>query len=629
MKRSALLLLLTALLLSGCSEEPEVTVPTAATEPTAITEETTFIEPTGYYDPDSALEASSQGAVRLYPLNRTDAEAVYPMGDDLLLVSGAEGTTLSLLGGSTLYVQEAANLDCCVVPSSPAFSAGEKGVTYFDEPHHCLVFLDASLKEVSRVSLPEEISGQPCLSDNRKSLYYCTTDTLRVIDLETGLDKLLREMLYADQTLRGLHCADTILEYTVQESGGTKKNLFIDVTTGETVAETEADSVLWTFDDRYFVSRYDGAYRELLTGTTDQEPSILLQNNYGAEIYPVLNDRGIVSLTAGDQLTLEYYDLTTGIRTALLQLPGVTNIRGIQADPEKDCIWFLGYDSSYESDVLYRWDFLKSPAGDPNIYLTSRSNAENPDTAGLEACTQTAEALSDKYGVEILLWQDAVATQSWDYTLVGEYQVPLIRHSLEILDHALSCFPDGFLKSAAYRTESRRLKICLVREIVGNPEAGVLQNATGIQFWDENEDAYIILALGDRMEQSFYHEVFHIMESRVLSRSSAYDNWNSLNPEGFDYDYDYIRNLSRQDTQWTEGTDRAFIDLYSMSFPKEDRARIMEYAMMSGNEACFSSETMQNKLRQLCIGIRDAFRLEKSTEIFRWEQYLAEPIANS
>ena len=63
-----------------------------------------------------------------------------------------------------------------------------------------------------------------------------------------------------------------------------------------------------------------------------------------------------------------------------------------------------------------------------------------------------------------------------------------------------------------------------------------------------------------------------------------------------------------------------------MSFPKEDRARIMEYAMMPDNAACFESEIMQKKLRQLCLGIREAFGLKKSTEVFIWEQYLNEPL---
>ena len=66
--------------------------------------------------------------------------------------------------------------------------------------------------------------------------------------------------------------------------------------------------------------------------------------------------------------------------------------------------------------------------------------------------------------------------------------------------------------------------------------------------------------------------------------------------------------------------------MYSMSFPKEDRARIMEYAMMPGNEAYFKSSTMQSKLKTVCKGIREAFGLKKYAEPLPWEQYLKKPL---
>ena len=64
-----------------------------------------------------------------------------------------------------------------------------------------------------------------------------------------------------------------------------------------------------------------------------------------------------------------------------------------------------------------------------------------------------------------------------------------------------------------------------------------------------------------------------------------------------------------------------------MSFPKEDRARIMEFAMTPGNEKLFQTEAMQRKLSTLCLGIRKAFHLTGSPDIFLWEQYLHTPLA--
>lgn len=628
MKRYFLLPIL-AVLLAGCTAAPETEIPAAAaTEPTTVVE-TSPIEPTGYYDPDSTLEASSQGALRLYPLNRTDAAAVYPMGEDLLLVSGTDGTTLSVLSGSTLYVRAAANLDCCIDTGSPAFLVSEKGVAYYDELHCSLVFLDASLKEVNRFALSEEIIGQPGLTSDRKLLYYCTASALRVMDLQSGLDKLLREMVYPYQTLQALHYNNTLIECLIQEPNFGEKRIFINPETGETVGQTDAATSLLTGGDHYWAIHPDGVYPEHLTGSAGQDPMVLQPLDYNADIYPVLSREGVitVSFRTDTATQMDYYDLITGMRTASVQLNPGTSLQSIQAQPDTDCIWALGYDPTYECDVLYCWDLTKTTTEDTVCYLNVRRNADAPDTEGLDACAQTAEAISEKYSVEILLWQDAVEVHPSDYTLEPEYQVPLIQNSLEILDKALSNFPEGFLKKAAYRTDSRKIRICLVRSINGNPGANVLRESLGIQFWDDSEDTFIVVALGDQLEQTFYHELFHILESRVMSRSSAYDNWNDLNPEGFDYTYDTVKNLLREDYQWVEGEERAFIDLYSMSFPKEDRARIMEYAMMAGNEACFETEAMQQKLRTLCIGIRDAFGLKKSTEAFLWEQYLNEPLA--
>ena len=49
---------------------------------------------------------------------------------------------------------------------------------------------------------------------------------------------------------------------------------------------------------------------------------------------------------------------------------------------------------------------------------------------------ERAEAMAEKYGLQILIGEEAVETQPWDYTMTIEYQVPLIRRDLELLDRA-------------------------------------------------------------------------------------------------------------------------------------------------------------------------------------------------
>ena len=194
------------------------------------------------------------------------------------------------------------------------------------------------------------------------------------------------------------------------------------------------------------------------------------------------------------------------------------------------------------------------------------------------------------------------------------------------LADALAFYPDGFVKKIVSEIPGRNLYICLVGEIQGLPSSGALESATGIQYWDSEANAYIALIPHEDLSQNLFHELFHVIESRVYCNSNIYDDWQKLNPEDFSYDFDYLHNLSRTEAALTSGPDRAFIDLYSMSYPKEDRARIMEYAMMPGNEDLFAAPILQEKLRTLCLGIRDAFNLKFSEEPPLWEQYLDEPL---
>ena len=136
----------------------------------------------------------------------------------------------------------------------------------------------------------------------------------------------------------------------------------------------------------------------------------------------------------------------------------------------------------------------------------------------------------------------------------------------------------------------------------------------------------MVLSSLDAPGKTIHHELFHIFESRVFSTCKAYDNWHQLNPTGFSYDYNYTDYPAHSDSPLLRGENRAFIDSYSMTFPREDRARIMEYAMLPDRQDCLSSDIMQRKLRTLCIGLREAFDLVKYPEILPGEQYLTEPL---
>ena len=116
-----------------------------------------------------------------------------------------------------------------------------------------------------------------------------------------------------------------------------------------------------------------------------------------------------------------------------------------------------------------------------------------------------------------------------------------------------------------------------------------------------------------------YRQLFHLMEIHIFGNSNVFDDWQDLNPAGFRYDYSYEANSLRDSGIYLWRDSRAFVDTFSMSYPREDRASIFAHAMLPGQEELFSSSAMQEKLRAVCTGIRDAYG---PSEHCLWEQYL-------
>ena len=600
--------------LTGCAAEPEDPASKAPPEPTV-----SIIILPGETESPKAPETASDSSVQVHALNRTGCTGTVPMGDDLLLFSGTDAATLTLLSGDDLVPSAEAELNCPLSPDSPALHVDENTVTYYDASTGELVTLDKTLAEVSRFSLPDSVIGSPALSADGKTVYYCCADSVRFIDLNTRLDKLLREISYTTQEVTGLHADGTVLECTFTDDGE-QNTLFLSAKTGETLRQITGRIRLHTMAQSYLAVCSDGTYQELLVGSGDGTASLL---NSGAEFHAAaaadhLGWAVVAHTYESENATgLACFDPVSGLKTASLTLSGTEPIRGIRGDSQGTGIWFLRYDPGLAGDVLCRWDTAADPSEDTASYLEVRYTRDAPDTEGLARCAATAARLSETYGVEVYTWNDVEPFATDEYPLISEHQVSLTESSLQQLEDALSRYPEGFLEKAASATDSGVLKICLVRS-VGNGE-------TGAQYWT-SDSACIALCVGGSLEQNFHHQLFYLIENRVMGKSSAYDNWQSLNPDRFSYTLDVEAAEALEDPQWLEGKDRAFIDRRSMSFPREDRAAIMEHAMMAGNEALFESDIMQQKLTKLCQGIRTAFGLKDTQEILLWEQYLKEPL---
>lgn len=629
MMKCWLSVILVLLLLSGCAVLPGENQPVTDSPP-GTSETAPVPTPAGCYEPDSELERITNGAVRVYKPDQQDIYHMTPMGSDLLLFSGMYTTRLTKLSGDDLYVAREVYLHCYVSPYNSTVRVRDNGVTYYDDVKQDLVYLDADLREVSRVSLPKNILGFPALSEDCRFLFYCTSQELRCMDLEMGLDRLVKEMSNTYQEITGVHLSGTVLECSISDESSNWYTVFLSAKTGELLWKAQDPISLFSNSSRYYATHYDGQYRELLTGEVGSDPSMLHYDDLNSNAEPLMERNALLlvsSSEAQNATRLDYYDLISGTRRYSLEVPANLNFWCYCSNADSDIVWCLRYDLRTNRDIICRWDLSKSQIQDDGVYLGDRRTSENPDLDGISRCRQRADRMSEKYGVEILIWDDALRYEPWDYEIMPEHRVPLIQEELDLLEIALSRYPDGFMKLAASETTNGVIHISLVRSIHGKADANVIDSAVGLQYWDEQGTPYIALALGYSAEQDIHHELFHFIENRVLIKSTQYDNWESLNPAGFSYDYSYTANANRVDYSYTDGKDRAFIDVYSMSYPKEDRARIMENAITEGNADCFRSPIMQAKLKRICLGIREAFGLKKSSESYPWEQYLDTPLA--
>lgn len=617
MKR--LLWFLPVLLLCGCTVRPpeETTVPLP--EITEVITEATV--PEGIYEPVSDLEIQTGGAVRSYLPDMPDIYGMRLINGDVLVFSGVEQTTLTRYTGDTLIPVGQITLEFYVSPEDSAFQVSEYGITCFDANANVLIYLDNDLKEVRRLALPADLIGRPVISSDRTLIYYCTADAVRVYDTGTGLDRLLKSISYPGQTVAGVLMGDSILHCLLTDDQGMEYSIFLSTQTGELVWQVSAALDLRASGDFWFLEAEDNLLKQVIFGSWDGEAQVLYPADPFAAGWVLAESRYVVTASRdAEQTKLECYALESSSRIAAVELPGLVQPQYMDSAENSSTVYLLALDGMAGDPVILRWDLSASTLADDLSYTGPRYTAKNPDTEGLAACAARAKTIGEKYGVNILIGPEAVEEQPEDYVLEQEYQVSLIHRELDVLDEVLAQFPNGFFGKLY-----GRINLCIVRSITGDPSTGTVEQAGGIQFWD-GDKAYVVLAAGDSLRQSSYHEIFHIIDSKVLSTTRVYYHWENLNPEGCKYFQDFTSYLTADVSRYLEDENRAFIDAYSMCYPREDRARIMEYACAEGNEAYFTSEIMQNKLKTLCEGIRKAFGMEKYQEPLLWEQYLAEPL---
>ena len=560
------------------------------------------------------------GTVITVPLNLYKVQGLRVFQEQLLLFSGQDCTTLTLLDPASLEERASTTLTFQLDPEDPSLMFHPNGsLSYFDPVLEETAVLDAGLQAVRRIHAPGALSGSPILSEDGKSLFYCTASHVRAWDLESGIHRCIMEMTFDTQQLAGLHMGGTVVQCRIIQDGRVE-TLFLSAGDGSLLHRTEGDTALMTGSGRYFAQINAGDYRIPVFGTDPETPKMLIPGDLtGETIFLPSHMAALNASIQEEQVRLNYFNLFSGQLDFCLTLT-LSQIPKAAVCLNSSTLALLIHDPAADRESLILWELPQNcPSARETAFCHTvpYHSGDDPDTAGLTLCRQQAEVLGQRYGIRILFGEGADVPSPGNCRLHPELLVPVLQRELTLLEQRLEAYPEVLLQETAARFSS--LNLCLVRSLSGTCEQQ--HSEAGLHFL-EGRDAYVVIPTGRSAAQALYHQLFHLMEVHIFSESNGFDQWDALNPAGFQYDYDYAANALRDSGVYLFETNRVFVDTFSMSYPKEDRARIMEYAMLPENDWLFRPTAMQKKLKILCTTIRDAYGLEDSEETFLWEQYL-------
>lgn len=587
----AILLMLLAALLCGCTQQPQPTQPTRP-----------VVEPTQPTQPKQLLIAGELGDFRYYDAPEAGVAAFAPMAEGYALVT-VEGTAV-LLQGRELEVIKTRDLGCALQPDDPSVLIGDDQLSYFDPERDAYVTLGKNLTEISAITIRDEVIAGPIMSADRSLIYYCTEAGLRSMDIPTGNSRLLRQEHHRILSLDALLFDGSILRYTYcTETGGTEV-CFVRTADGSGVYLAQLNGEIVTWGQSYAAQMNlplpMGTERQIVTGQVGGEVQLL---NVGDQWTKVDFTGGcaLVQSQWQQELALRVYDLHSGSRIAETRLTGAPYTGALL---EEGGMWLW----SAESGRFLFWSFDRA---ETDSYLVSQPTLSNPDTSADQALQQRLQRLSDAYHVTVRIVQGENRTGGVDYSGYPDCRAAQYTKAVDALEEAMSVLPYNILSGLH---DERNLVIELVDDF--DPAHGVRPGTGSLTIGGET---VLRVSMCQELPYIFYHELFHAMDVQIHSCTDKLTEWDDVNPEGFTYagSYSAYQRGELDESPFAA----AFPDAYARISAREDRAQTFMYAMLEGHEALFESEEMQQKLQILDDAIRIAFGYSKAQDTYRWEQY--------
>lgn len=507
-------------------------------------------------------------------------------------------------------------------------------------------FMSAELMEISSVQT-ENADG--FFSYAADKYYYLSDNVLCVQDIKSGekgavpLSPDLR-LLYisAFDNKSGLIAAQFFLSPYSSECG----TAIIDIAAGRPVMLQKDRYQAYFTPNGIRLMYFDSdamAYSFLYSGSDGRamlaDSGIFI--DAGGDIYSVADSPYVIGIIGG-KTTL--YSMDNEIKACSLAESGIAgemynSCYLYDAGVLVGAAYHGGEFRFYAADVnALEFEYVADAAETASPFTVDESLAQAYWTAdagagvaeSLQQARQYADELEAEYGVRILLsvqCREAAALCDHAITLTDTMgqseELSAVNAALGALKRSLSLYPEGFFAQFKNGMGEGGVRILLIEQIESNYGAIGCTYENGI--W---QNIALDVRTGEGMDSIICHEIWHATENHILTKDYSAilpDEWNALNPEGFEYYWDAT--LVNNAHEWTLYSGNIanvyFVDSYACVDEKEDRARIMEYFMTHDDEAelLIQSPAIRKKLELMCRAIRSTFDTS-SWENVRWERLL-------
>ena len=295
----------------------------------------------------------------------------------------------------------------------------------------------------------------------------------------------------------------------------------------------------------------------------------------------------------------------------------------------------MDYQGDYNAMLL--WDFAVVEADE------FKENEKTPfevEEISYDDITEKAEKIEEEFGVEVKFGEN-IRTEVSDFEFDVYENTGDILNSLDTISEVLDLYPRGMFDSME-KGFVRNTVIFLTGNQRPKDSSINIQDSDGLT---SNEDGFMMVFLkisnGGAVKSTLIHELAHVIDRRLENDCMMdEEQWNSMNPEGFDYYHGYVADDGQEYSEkddyeyttldektWNENyKDAYFIDIYSKTWPTEDRARLMENLMYNTDyyDPMFQSKHLIEKLKYFSEQIRADLADDSWPKETSWEKRIRE-----